>query len=69
MILTAQLSPIMDRVGRLLVDSSPHLMNDVSEFNTDLETFRRVEDENDLNSIEEESSLNDLSDEENLSAS
>ena len=54
--LTAQLSPIMDRMGRLLTDMSPHLMNDVTEFNSDLQNFRVEEVDDGLDSILEESS-------------
>lgn len=36
-ILSSQLSPIMDRMGRLMTDYSPHLMNEVQEFNEDIQ--------------------------------
>ena len=36
MLLSGQLAPIMDRVGRLFTDFSPHLVYDVNSFNNDV---------------------------------
>lgn len=35
-LLSGQLAPIMDRIGRLYTDFSPHLLNNVSSFNNDV---------------------------------
>lgn len=36
MLLSGQLAPIMDRIGRLYTDFSPHLLSSVSSFNSDM---------------------------------
>ena len=46
----------MDRLGRLMTDYSPHLMNQVNEFNEDLWEFWVDDGESHLDSIWEESS-------------
>ena len=38
MLLTGQLAPIMDRVGRMYTDFSPHLLKSVNTYNTNIST-------------------------------
>lgn len=50
-VLSSQLSPIMDRMGRLMTDYSPHMISQVNSFNDDLREFDVDEADEELDSI------------------
>ena len=53
MVLSGQLAPIMDRVGRLFTDFSPHLVYDVNSFNNDVRPRPNRNEEHKRNRVQQ----------------